>query len=144
MADQIIRVLDDAFPARAGMNRIEPRGHGVEAHAFPARAGMNRCRMSEALVEHAFPARAGMNRLRNEPIATPDRRVPRTRGDEPTDGTSRRLGPRGVPRTRGDEPLPCNHQTRNVQRVPRTRGDEPRMVGACAASTASCSPHARG
>ena len=73
-------VLEEVFPAGAGMNRHVPRWDPVQG--VPRRRGDEPpyCRPDDK-PDFVFPAGAGMNRRGHvEPIT---QRVPRRRGDEP-------------------------------------------------------------
>ena len=88
-----------------------------------------------------FPANAGMNRLERTERADLGR-VPRKRGDEPSNMPSTNLAPVVFPANAG---MNRSARPRSVSSagVPRKRGDEPARIEA-AETEEECSPQTRG
>ena len=88
-----------------------------------------------------FPANAGMNRLERTERADLGR-VPRKRGDEPSNMPSTNLAPVVFPANAGMNRV-TSTRTRSPTGVPRKRGDEP-PLRIKDPPAAPCSPQTRG
>ena len=132
-----------------------------QAKASPHTRGWTASGAIADITSSGFPAHAGMD-PRSSELRSRTSRLPRTRGDGPTDGTDRRTDGEASPHTRGWTRLdpgggdarvgfpahagmdpPWARRTRSGSGLPRTRGDGP-VTFRSISPARGASPHTRG